>query len=94
MEHNNRMMGQRFTDQNQKFDKGEYLKIYMWLCQGQVAYTRRYKEAKSCTCWHINLRIPRVFTIVLAHNIEHSNGPLIPSKIITNTSVVLTHGIG
>jgi len=94
MEQNKRMMGQRFTDQNQKFDKGEYLKIYMQVRQGQVAYTRRHQEAKSHTCWHTNLRIPRVLTMVLAHNIERNNGYFISSKITIGTSVVLTHGIG
>jgi len=94
MKQNNRMMGQRFTDQNQKFDKGEYLKIYMRVSQGQVIYTYRYKEAKSHTSWCTNLRIPRVLTMVLAHNIERSNGYLTSSKITTDTSVFLTHGIG
>ncbi len=41
MEHNKGMMGQIFTDKNDKFDKGEYLKIYTWFRQVQVAYTRR-----------------------------------------------------
>jgi len=94
MEQNNRMMGQRFIDHNHNFDKGEYLKIYTQVCQGQVTYTHRYKEVKSCACWCTNLRIPRVLTMVLAHKIEHSNSYLIPSKITTSTSVVLTHGIG
>ena len=55
-------------------------------------------KAKPCihtgTCWHTNLRMPGVLSMVLAHNIECNNGYLIPSKITTNSSVVLTHGIG
>ena len=35
-----------------------------------------------------------VLTMVLAHEIEHINNYLISSKITTDTSVVLTHGIG
>ncbi len=120
MEQNNRMMGQRFTYQNEKYDQCEYLKIYTGVRQGQVTYTRRYKEEKSrvifedlyanssrpsriymqiqrskvtYTCWCTNFRIQRVLTMVLSHNIEHSNGYLISSKITTSTNVVLTHGI-
>lgn len=36
MEQNNRMMGQRFTDHNQNFDKGQYLKIYMWFIKAKL----------------------------------------------------------
>ena len=46
MEHNTRMMGQRFTYHNWKFDIGEYLKIHTRVTQGQVAYTREIGEAR------------------------------------------------
>lgn len=66
MEQANRMVGQRFKDHNQNFDKGENLNIYTCVCQGQVMYTQRYKEEISCKCWHTNLRIPRVLNMLLA----------------------------
>jgi len=49
MENNNKMMGQRFTDQNYKFDTGEYLKLYTQFRQDQVTYTHEFKEEKAHT---------------------------------------------
>ncbi len=94
MEQNNRKIRQRFTDQNQKFDIGEYLKIYMRVHHNQVAYTHEFKEEKARTifapwCSKYQGYLPWYFPVVLSPTIV----VLIPSKKTIGQSMVLTCGI-
>ena len=75
MEQNTRMMAQSFIDHNHNCDTGEYLKIYMLVCQGQVMYTRKFGEAKRhiiFAAWYSKYHgsLPWYWTIVMSVTID------------------------